>query len=182
MAKQTKVIERIEQDPPQEVTETVTYVPGPMDPSIVKWAGHTFQANVPKQLTGHEEGHPDATERTRMNMHVIERARENKHFSVGGARPKRDKAALPTNADEYLAYAIEWLKDPAIETAEQLIARFAQDRSLQERCEVGSDEFDKLATVLMPRLSELQKADSLTDPQLAQIWVNHGIMQLPWSS
>lgn len=180
MAKATKVIERIEEDPPQEVIENVTYLPGPMDPPIVKWAGYTFQANVPKQLTGHEEGHPDATERTRMNMHIIERARENKHFQVGSEKKRRDKQALPTNADEYRAYAIEWLKDPAIDSVDALIGRFAQDRNLQQACEVGSDDFERIASLFMPRLGDLAKADGLTEQQIAQVWVNHGIMQLPW--
>src|SRR5487761_34159 len=180
MAKPTRVIERIESDPPQEVTETITYLPNAMDPPVVKWGGQTFQANVPKELTGHEEGHPDATDRTRMNMHLIERARENKFFAVGNQRPKRERNALPTNAQEYRTYIVEWLKDPAIDSADKLIARFAADRTLQATCEVGPDDFERIASVFMPRLADLAKADGLTEGQLAQMWISHGIMQLPW--
>lgn len=161
----------------EPVTETITYVPGPMDPPHVKWGGHTFQANMAKEITGHAEG----SERDRLNLHVIERARENKHFVVGNARaPRRERSVLPKTAEEYKAYAIEWMKDPSIDHAAGLIARFARDRDLQAACEVGSDDFAYLGTLFMPRLHELAKADELTEGQVAQLWVNAGFNQLPW--
>ena len=160
----------------EPVTETITYVPGPMDPSVVSWGGHKFQANVPKEITGHAEG----SEREKLNHHLIESARNNKHFTIGNAKPKRDPNTLPTTAEGYRAYMVGWIKDPAIETTDQLIARFAKDRALQEACEVGGDDFAYLSTLFMPRLYELAKADELTKEQLGAIWVNHGIMQLPW--
>jgi hypothetical protein len=161
----------------EPVTETITYVPGPMDPVHTKWCGHTFQANVPKEITGHAEG----TERERLNMHLIERARENKHFTVGSGRPaRRERNALPKTADEYKAYMIEWVKDPSIDHAAGLIARFTRDRDLQAACEVGSDDFAYLGTLFMPKLHELARADELTEGQVAQLWVNAGFNQLPW--
>jgi hypothetical protein len=160
------------------VTETITYIPGPMDPPVVKWAGYTFQANVPKELTGNAEG----TAREKLNMHMIENARGNNFYKVGSgnSRPRREVSALPTTAEEYRAYMVDWLKDPHIEHAEQLIARFARDHDLQVASEVGADDYAYLATLFMPKLSDLAKADELTEGQVASIWINHGINQLPW--
>jgi hypothetical protein len=178
MARQSKIVDEAE-TPVEQVTETVTYTPGPMDPSTVKWAGHTFQANVPKDITGHADG----TEREKLNHHLIERARENKHFTVGSARrPRRDADALPKTSEEYKAYMVGWLKDPEIASTDQLIARFARDHDLQVACEVGHDDFSYLSTLFMPRLHELARADELSDPQVASIWISHGVNQLPWSS
>lgn len=165
-----------EPDAVEAVTETITYIPGPMDPPVVKWCGQTFQANVPKEVFGH----PDGSAREQINHQLIERARDNKHFVVGNARPKRDQAALPTTAEQYRAYAVKWLTDPAVEHAEQLIARFAKDRDLQLACEVGADDYAYLATLFMPKLHELSRADELTEPQVATLWISHGINQLPW--
>lgn len=160
----------------EPVTETITYVPGPMDPVTVKWGGHVFQANVPKEITGHAEGNS----RDQLNHSLIESARTNRHFTIGGERKKRDPLREPANADEYRKYCVDWLKDPAIATTDDLIARFARDRDLQKACEVGHDDYSYIATLFMPKLHELQRADELTDPQVATIWVNHGINQLPW--
>lgn len=160
----------------ESVTETITYLPGPMDPSSTKWGGIAFHANVAKEITGHAEG----TEREKLNLHLIERARENKHFRVGNSRAKRDPMAAPKTAEEYRAYMVEWLKDPAIDHADTLIARFARDRELQMVCEVGSDDYSYLATLFMPKLHELAHADELTEGQIASLWIGHGINQLPW--
>lgn len=160
----------------KSVTETITYVPGPMDPAVTKWAGHTFQANVPKEITGHPEG----SERDKLNHQLIESARANKHFTVGSRRPKPQARELPKTAEQYRAYAVDWIKDPSIQHTEQLIARFAQDRDLQAACEVGADDYAWLATLFMPKLHELSKADELNENQVASIWINHGINQLPW--
>lgn len=175
MAKAQRIIEEII-TPSEPVTESITYIPGPMDPSVITWCGHKFQANVPKEITGHAEG----TQREQLNMQLITSARDNKHFAVGNARPKRDSGELPKTAEEYRAYMVGWLKQPGVEHAEQLIARFARDRDLQLVCEVGSDDYAYLATLFMPKLHELARADELTDGQVANIWVNHGINQLPW--
>lgn len=180
MARATKVM--TEEAPAEPVTETITYTPGPMDPVTVKWGGHVFQANVPKEITGHAEG----TSREQLNHSLIESARTNRHFMVGGERKKRDAIAEPQTPEEYRAYCIAWLKEigrdgnPVIQTTEQLISRFARDRDLQKACEVGHDDYTYIATLFMPKLHELQRAEELSDPQVATIWVNHGVNQLPW--
>jgi hypothetical protein len=161
----------------KSVTESVTYLPGNGDPSTVTWCGHTFRANVPKEITGD----PNGSQREQLNHHLIERARENKHFSVGSARPKkRDALVMPQAAEEYRAYMVGWLQDPEIQHADQLIARFAKDRDLQIACEVGADDYNYLATLFMPKLHDLAKGDELTEGQVSSLWINHGINQLPW--
>lgn len=160
----------------EAVTETITYVPGPMDPPLVKWGGHTFHANIPKEITGHAEG----SAREKLNLNMIESARGNKYYRVGNARATRDVAALPNTSNEYRAYMVDWLKDPSLDHAEKLIARFVRDRDLQLSCEVGADDYAYLATLFMPRLHELSHADELNEGQVASLWVNHGVNQLPW--
>lgn len=179
MARQPRPIETTDDELAKLVTETITYVPGPMDPSVVKWGGMTFQANVPKEVTGHAEG----TTAQQLAHQVIERARENKHFRVGegaSSRPRREAVTLPKTSEEYRAYVVGWLKDPAIEHASDLIARFARDRELQAACEVGHDDFAYIATLFMPRLHELAKADELSEAQVSSLWINHGFNVLPW--
>jgi hypothetical protein len=171
-------VKQAEEMPASEpVTETITYTPGQMDPSSVKWGGHTFHANVAKELTGQADG----SERERLNLEVIERARDNPHFKVASAPQRKSRAqALPKTPAEYRAYAVEWFKDSGIEHADQLIARFARDRELQLACEVGSDDFAYLGTLFMPRLNDLAKADDLNPPQVASLWISHGFNVLPW--
>jgi hypothetical protein len=158
------------------VTETLTYVPGPNDPVQVVWGGHTFKANVPKEITGHATG----TEREKLNATIIDSARRNRHFVVGSGRPKRDPARDPTTPEEYRGYFAEWLKQPGFDHAEDLIARFAKDRDLQTACGVGTDDYDFMRDLFMPKLHELSKVDEMNDNQLASVWMRHGYMTTPW--
>jgi hypothetical protein len=190
MARPQKITDGIEAsgEPTVEpVTETITYLPGNGDPATNKCCGHVFQANVPKEITGH----PDGTPSQKLNMHLIEMVRpkakpdgsmwHHPNFTIGdGARTKRHPTALPTTADQYRAYAVGWLKDPSIQHADQLIARFAKDRELHAACEVGTDDFAWLATLFMPKLHELAQGDELTGPQVSTIWISHGFNVLPW--
>jgi hypothetical protein len=158
------------------VTETITYIPGDGDPPIVKWAGHTFHANVPKEIVGHPEG----TDRDRLNHAIIERARDNPAFKVSGAPRARIKRDTPKTPEQYRAYLADWLKDPAIEHVRDLIGHFAKDKDLQLACEVGASDYDLIATLFMPRLHELTKFDELSAEQVAAIWIDHGYNVLPW--
>jgi hypothetical protein len=176
MARPKRIVEDEPEMMTDPVTETITYIPQDGDRPTVTWCGNTFHANIPKDITGRESG----TERERLNFHLIERARENKHFAVGGVRKKRDAKTEPKTQMEYRAYAIEWIKDPGIQHADQLIARFAKDRELQEACEIGYDDFAYLCNFFMPRLHELAKGDELNEPQVGQLWLAHGYNVLPW--
>jgi hypothetical protein len=170
----------------EPVTESITYVPGEGDRPSVVWCGHTFHANVPKDITGNVGGTP----RERDNFHLIESVRPKNRpdgtqwfhptFRIGNSRPKRDGKAEPKTQMEYRAYAIEWIKDPSIEHADALIARLAKDRNLQDVCEVGYDDFQYLATLFMPRLHDLAHGDELNEGQLGQLWLSHGYNTLPW--
>lgn len=160
------------------ISETVTYVPGHMDPVHVKWCGHTFHANVPKDIKGDAEG--SAAER--LNAQLIEAARGNPHFVVGdpAKAPRKPRDKMPGDAKGYLAYFVAWLKDETFETPEELIGRFARDRDLQAKCEIGPDDFARIGELFMPKLADLAKANDMAEAQLAAVWVNHGYNQLPW--
>lgn len=159
------------------VKESITYVPGDGDPASVKWGGHTFQANIAKEI----EGHPEGSAREQLNHALIESARNNPCFRLGSEKaPRKAKNALPKTADEYKAYIVRWMQDPSIQSASDLIGRFAKDRELQAACEVGADDFAWIGTLFMPKLSDLAKADELSNEQVAAIWLQHGINQLPW--
>lgn len=175
MAKAARVVEDVGliYDP---VSEMVTYVPGRDDPVQVVWCGHTFVANVPKEI----KGHPSGTEREKLNAGLIEAARGNKLFVVGNAKPKRDAVKQPETSEEYRAYFVDWLKASHFDHAEELIQRFAKDRERQASCGVGTDDFEFMATLFMPRLHELARADELNEPQLAAVWVRNGYNTLPW--
>lgn len=184
MARRTAKLEAIEldDDAVEEISwrgvEQVTYTPGPQDPVHVKWCGHTFQANVPKEIKGDTAG----TSTERLNAQLVIAARSNPHFVVGDLdnAPRRPRDKLPTDAKGYRAYFIGWLKEETFETPDELISRFARDRDLQARCEVGPDDFALIAELFMPKLSDLAKACDMAEAQLAAVWVNHGYNQLPW--
>lgn len=170
---------QVEDQPELEVLpvmEMITYVPGQGDPAHTTWCGHTFHANVPKEIKGHAGG----TEREKLNAHLIERARANPSFKVGNAKPARDAAKQPTTAEEYRVYFVEWMKTPSLQHAEDLVARLAKDRELQHLCGVGTDDFDFMRDLFMPKLHDLAKADELTPGQLADVWLRHGFNQLLW--
>jgi hypothetical protein len=174
MAKQPQTIKNDEPDS-GAVTEEITYLPGQMDNPTVTWCGHTFRANVPKTITGHSDG----TNAERLNFHLIESAKNNKHFAVGGKTKRRQASAEPTTAEEYRGYFIAWMNQ-SFDHADQMIERFARDRELQAACEVGSDDYSYLGTLFMPKLHDLARADELTEGQVAQLWINHGVNQMPW--
>ena len=177
MARRTaNAAEEIVEDGP--VTETLTYLPGEGDPSTVKWGGHVFRANVAKEITGDASG----SEQEKINHSMIVSARNNHpHFSIAGERrPRKVRNPVPTNAEEYRRYFVSWLNDPGMISAEAMISRFAKDRELQAACEVGADDFAYIRDLFMPKLSDLARADEMSVEQVAQMWLNHGINQLPW--
>lgn len=174
MARQKSTDEALPLSEP--VTETITYLPGPMDPTTVKWAGHTFHANVPKDVTGHADGTPSE----KLNFGLIESARTSKHFRVGNSKPVKAPDALPTTPEQYRAYLVGWLNDPSIEHVDDLIARFAKDRELQVACEVGTDDYSYISTLFMPRLHQLAKMDEMNDLAVASAWARAGFNVLPW--
>jgi hypothetical protein len=179
MAKASRQVEQ-EELIPDPVVETVTYVPGPMDPVIVTWCGHKFEANVSKEIKGHAGG----TDREKLNANLIESARNNRLFRIGNEKPKRNALKDPATAEEYRIYMVEWLQAPDLNSpsthAEDLIARFAKDRELQVKCGVGTDDYEYLGTLFMPKLHQLAKRDELNDTQIGSVWLRYGFNTLPW--
>lgn len=160
----------------EPVTEMITYMPDPTDAPTTTWCGHTFHANVPKEIRGHVDG----TSLERANMRLIEAARTNRFFRVGDAKVEKSASALPTTAEQYRAYMVGWLSDTGIQHVDELIARFARDRELQAACEVGTDDYAYLGTLFMPRLHHLAKMDEMNDLAVASAWARAGFNVLPW--
>jgi hypothetical protein len=159
------------------ISTTLTYLPDDGDPVINKWCGITFRANVPVELIANPQG----TKREQLNAWMIENAKGSRFYSIGDApHPRvRKPNSEPETAEEYRAYMVEWLKQP-FDHASDLIARFVRDRDLQTACEVGFDDYQYLATLFMPKLHELARGDELSEQQVAQLWLSHGVNQLPW--
>ena len=156
--------------PAKEEGEDVTYIAGEGDPARVKWRGIEFHANVPVRITN--ESH-------------IAAARGNKFFRVSGETSKPDPFREPTNAMEYRAHVVDWMRgvsnydDPA-EKIDYIIRKWASDRNYRTVCEVGQDDVAFLGTMFEPEMQRLRKAAGLSDMQVADMWVRHGVLDLPW--
>ncbi|XUM21063.1 hypothetical protein ACRAVF_27255 [Bradyrhizobium oligotrophicum S58] len=161
---------------PGAVTAELTYHPGDGDPPSVKWGPHTFHANIAKAITGRDGG----TERETLNHHIIQRARDNPHFSVDGQRSKRGKIGTPKDADEYKRYFVGWLKNETFDCVDDLLDRFVRDRNLQISAELAPEDFAWMRDLFNPRLHDLAKADGITEPQIAAAWAARGVNVLPW--
>ncbi len=179
------------------VSEQVTYVPGDGDPTATTWGGIKFIANVPVMVTGHS-GNPTKGECTplqRSRHDLIEAAKSNKFFRVGGGKPAvQNDNGVPAREEDrplwYRAHVVAWLKtigrdpdQPGAMTAgctEALIKHYADDRQLREMCGVGTDDYAYLGSLIDPKLAECQRADELNADQVRELWVKHGVMELPW--
>lgn len=132
----------------EKTGEQVTYRPGPDDPPSVKWAGHTFHANVPKQVT---------------NPDLIERAKGNKFFKVGAfdtakdSVPTAEAPPTPKTPEQYRAHAVAWLK--TMRSVDELDMKWASEETLRMACEVGTDDIDYLMSLFQPKRAELRKRE-----------------------
>ena len=157
------------------VTDTIMYLPGPMDPPTTTWGGLVFKANVPREITGN----PDGTNREKLNHELLVSARHNKFFQLGsGGSRKADTTLTPTTAKGYRAHVVNWLN--ACENVDELMTMWARDKDLRTACEVGTDDFDYLGSLIKPKLSELAKSEGLLEPRVGELWVQHGVNELPW--
>ena len=131
--------------PKETVSEQITYLPGPDDPSTTKWRGYLFQANVPKTVAVPE---------------MIEQARGNKFFHVGPFDPAKDSVKVvpsekPTTPEQYRSYAVEWFK--RVKTLDEFDTRWMAEEVLREKCGVGTDDIDYLMSLIQPKRAELKK-------------------------
>jgi len=149
--------------PPKEPGELVTYLPGNDDPPTTKWRGIEFKANMPLRVTDEEH---------------IEAARGNRFFRVGNEAAKDNPNRAPTDAMDYRAHVVQWMR--GVTTVEQLISHWAADRDLRSKCEVGRDDIQYLGTLIEPKIRVMRQAEGLTQAQIAEIWMKHGVLDLPW--
>ena len=144
--------------------EHVTYWPGHGDPHTVKWRGIEFKAGQPKKLRHAEH---------------IEAARGNRYFHVGdGDAPEVNPNLGPTDANGYRAHVVRWLDDMV--TVEELIAKWAGEREMRDRCGTGDDDIRFLGPLVEPKLREMRRKEGLNDRQVADVWMKYGIFDLPW--
>jgi hypothetical protein len=141
----------------------VTYLPCEGDPVTIKWRGVEFKANVPVLVS--DDAH-------------IEAARGNKFFGVGGEAKTDNPNRAPVDAMDYRAHVIDWMRD--VQTVEELVTYWAADRNLRGKCDVGDDDIRYLGTIIEPKLRDLRNQEGLNQVQVAQIWIDHGILELPW--
>ena len=152
-------------DEPEDEGEDVTYTPGPDDPAITKWRGHEFRANVPVRIR--DEDH-------------IKAARGNRFFRVGNEIKDEILIGPPKTSDQYRAHVVAWMKD--VTTVDQLVTKWAADRNLRTACEVGRDDVMWLGRLFEPKLHQMRMQEGLKEIQVAEVWVKHGVLELPWRS
>jgi hypothetical protein len=156
-----------------EAGELVTYRPGAGDSHEVKWRGVKFTANEPVRIYDQEH---------------IDSARGNSHFSVGeGAKANSESSGPPTNAMGYRGHVLDWVKATDSITEPRLaidaIARqWGADRGLREQCEVGRDDISYLGTLIEPKLRMLRQQAGMSENDVAGVWVQRGVLDLPWRS
>jgi hypothetical protein len=148
--------------PAKEDGTAITFCPEEGGSSSTTWRGIVFKAHIPVMIK-------DQT--------MIDAAKGNRFFSVGDEIVRTPNAA-PKTRDEYRNHVVAWLKE--VLTTDDLAHRWARDRNLRTSCEVGSDDLNYLGTLIDPKLRDLQRADGLSDPQVATLFIQVGILDLPW--
>jgi hypothetical protein len=153
------------QDPqkPIEEGELVVYFPGDGDPATTKWRGVEFKSGIPVRVT---------------NKDHIAAARANRFYRVGNDAPQENPNIIPAGAMEYRAYVMRWME--GVSTVEQLVRNWARDRDLRAKCEVGYDDIMYLGTLIEPKLRQMRLSEGLSDTQVCELWIKHGILDLPW--
>ena len=145
--------------------ELVMYCPGAGDPTVTKWRGVEFKANVPVRI---------------FDADHIEAARLNKTFSVGNSGPDDTAVGPPETAMQYRGHVVDWLK--TVDSVDALAAKWAADRDLRGRCEVGLDDINYLGTIVEPKLHALRMAEGKSENDVATVWVKRGVLDIPWRS
>ena len=128
----------------------VTYNPKHAgDPVETEWDGRSFKAGKPVTLDGREKQHKD----------FIERARANPWFDVDGeSATQRQVSDEPTTAEEYRAYAIDWIT--RAKSSRELEGRWRNERDMRENLGWGSDDQSLIDPILDPRLENLKASEN----------------------
>lgn len=151
---------------PKEDGDLVTYCPGDGDPHTTKWRGVEFKANTPIRLVGRGD--------------LVEAARGNRFFRVGSEKRVDEPVGPPTDSMQYRAHVVDWLNE--ISTVDQLVSKWAADRDLRMKCEVGHDDISFLGTLVEPKLRAMRLQEGMSETDVAGVWIKHGVMELPWRS
>jgi len=150
---------------PVEEGEDVTYQPGHGDPPFVTWRGVTFHANVPVRLT---------------DTHHLSAAHDNRFFRVGDGgesaddNPNRD----PATPAEYRRHFVKKINKAT--TCLELVKAFASERRLREDAGVGHDDIDYLGHLVEPKLNQMRLSEGRSDRELMDMWLKHGVIDIPW--
>ena len=145
--------------------EELTYVPGSDDPPTCKWRGREFRANVPMRIK---------------DKSLIEAARVNRFFRVGGVGPEPGDNDPPKTAMQYRTHVVAWMK--GVNTVDDLVTKWSEDRDMRRVCEVGRDDIDWLGLLFEPKLRHMRIEEGLSELDVAGVWVKHGTLELPWRS
>lgn len=163
--------QRAQSSPPQpqqaKVTEAaprVTYLPGDGDPAVTKYRGITFKAHQPTEVT----------------KEIVDAVRGNRFFQIGDEPVQQAATDLPKTHEQYRAWVINWMKD--VSTVRDLIRHWTEDQSLRHTCEVGSDDMNYLGTIIAPKVEGMRRSEGLSEQQLANLWIQAGVFELPWRS
>lgn len=145
--------------------EDVTYTPGKGDPETVTWRGVEFTAGKPVRIK---------------EMLHIDAARGNKHFRIGDGKSESELDKEPEDAVEYRAHVWRWINGPGMTRIDAICQKWSSESELRKKCEVGVDDVKMLGTLIEPKMKQLRMAEGLADMQVAQMWVAHGTLDLPW--
>lgn len=150
--------------PPYE-GEDVTYTPGKGDPETTTWRGMEFTAGKPVRVK---------------DMTHIDAIRANKFFKIGDGKSESELDKDPEDATEYRAHVWRWINGPGMTRIDAICAKWSSESELRKKCEVSGDDVKMLGTLIEPKMKSLRMAEGLTDMQVAQLWVAHGTLDLPW--
>lgn len=147
----------------EAAVETLTYMPGKGDPDVCSWRRMTFPAGVPVEVTDAE---------------MIKAARGNRYFHVGSGLPAKNPNRGPDDDMSYRAHVVEWLKD--VTTVDQLVSKWASEETLRHQCEIGDVGIRYLGTLIDPKLRDMALMEGLNSVAVAEIFIKHGILMIPW--
>jgi hypothetical protein len=131
----------------------------------VERCGVEFKANVPTLVKDKDH---------------IASARGSRFFHVGNDVAEESPNKAPQDAMDYRGHVLGWAK--GVTTVEELVTRWARDRDLRMRCEVAHDDIQYLGTLIEPRLQKMRMAEGLSETQVAELWIKHGELVIPWKS
>jgi hypothetical protein len=126
----------------------VTYIPRhDGDPIKTETLGQKFKANEPVEVDG----------RTKAGKLLLETLANNPWFSIDGKGAVPVGITDPKTAEEYRAYALEWIN---VETSAVAFSkRWDSEAALREKVGWGTEDEDLIQPIIGPRLELLKRAE-----------------------